>query len=628
MINDNVSDVKVTVLAVGQGNANLIECYDEGRLVYLILNDCGGDSTSQVHVQDSMNYILEKMKQRATTCSLEIECDYYLDAFILSHNHRDHYNIMDHIIRSKPIGITRNSNTMTQKVSKILPKIELPEFLNSSLLHNDRVGYYEISENELIYLETNTFTQGKKEILEEDRCDNLLINYICKFNNNIEDSLFYYEWDVFYYPDPELNFSIYFRIEPLKKTIFCEMIVMRNLRPILTNIYKFTPQKGFESGLTFPTNKFLDTVVPILNLMLAKPKSTRMKDYIIKIIINCVEDLFQGRILETLEEKLSNLTKKLNKTVMNELFLDLNEIHFPFLTAPDTIKKELIEKRNLFESLKIGYLFTGRFSRDANDEIPFINLMKGACVYGRVRLYEDHSITSECGHFKLSIIPPNYTSLDDRYAYNLGDVSGFNFMERSISQNQWSITTIMELYDGNNCSHHRMIMPGDATEQNLVWFINHNGELLQSEPLTSNFLVAPHHGSSKNVQSYFKSLTVLEHYLLFLKANRVIISAGKNNKYMHPGVKFIEVCCKVLNYSTGNVIYMQKKDKTKDYDYCIVYKPIYTNQFADPQEKKSGFRHYTYDFHYNGICTATANEIKESIISHTDSVFVFNTPIL
>ena len=87
---------RVSILAVGQGSGNLIELYNRGELIHLILFDYGSDDNICISVPD----VLVLMEARGVTAGAEGKTDkkYYLDLLMISHQDTDHFNLMGKIL--------------------------------------------------------------------------------------------------------------------------------------------------------------------------------------------------------------------------------------------------------------------------------------------------------------------------------------------------------------------------------------------------------------------------------------------------------------------------------------------------------------------------------------------------
>ena len=100
----------LTALPIGQGGCSLVEVYSDAQhtqLEHLSMVDCGakGDTKDKsidkykVHVQSAFDYIWDKMKKRGQRSVPAMP--FYLDVFLLTHKHDDHWNLLEYLIRNK-----------------------------------------------------------------------------------------------------------------------------------------------------------------------------------------------------------------------------------------------------------------------------------------------------------------------------------------------------------------------------------------------------------------------------------------------------------------------------------------------------------------------------------------------
>lgn len=88
--------VKITAVPVGQGTMNIVHEYDgAGRLIYLALLDCGGDSPRKRPSDAKLFHTLrELMHARAGVKYPGGSFYYYIDDLIISHRDSDHINFL------------------------------------------------------------------------------------------------------------------------------------------------------------------------------------------------------------------------------------------------------------------------------------------------------------------------------------------------------------------------------------------------------------------------------------------------------------------------------------------------------------------------------------------------------
>ncbi len=104
-IDEENLDMRVSVIAIGQGSCNLLELYDTGKLVWLACIDFGtssGEGYIQIYKDNNSpgNILEEKMKLRVRDGGLAAEYYAYMDMFLLTHQDEDHQNKLKTLIRS------------------------------------------------------------------------------------------------------------------------------------------------------------------------------------------------------------------------------------------------------------------------------------------------------------------------------------------------------------------------------------------------------------------------------------------------------------------------------------------------------------------------------------------------
>lgn len=106
--NENIDEdnfgLRVTVFAVGQGSCNLLEIYDNGKLVWLACIDFGTSSSKSYIDPMEGDYspgkaLEEKMKRRVEDGGLSARYYAYMDMFFLTHQDDDHHNQLNHLIQ-------------------------------------------------------------------------------------------------------------------------------------------------------------------------------------------------------------------------------------------------------------------------------------------------------------------------------------------------------------------------------------------------------------------------------------------------------------------------------------------------------------------------------------------------
>ncbi|MDR2557924.1 MAG: hypothetical protein LBC86_00030 [Oscillospiraceae bacterium] len=103
-----VHRVEVRVMAVGHGAANVVCGYctidGEEYLSYLLVNDFGGDTlgTTLVELSELME-VRAKCEKKLNQLEISKDFTHFIDVFVLSHPHDDHYNLLFKILHRTAI---------------------------------------------------------------------------------------------------------------------------------------------------------------------------------------------------------------------------------------------------------------------------------------------------------------------------------------------------------------------------------------------------------------------------------------------------------------------------------------------------------------------------------------------
>ena len=622
----------MTTLAVGQGNANLIEAYDSSNnLIYLLLIDCGGAGSKEDFVKDSTKYMMDKMAERKKALTSPPKAvTHYLDAFILSHQDKDHYSILKNILKSQGNYILETKNGKKKsKVSGVKVGTEI-----SAADSIDNCEYFEqintvlksyIYESDL----TVVFDQGRisfgvgfsKDLISYENQKELNIGNSTEFrislNSNDENS----DTESFTVGNStEFRISLNSNDENSDTESFTAGSLSVSIRILgegaceaHPKIDPFQPREG-----VFPIYAELDSHSHGYDLNIYDLND--QDGYIECIPLNSDKDydIFLG-IMEFYYNQLSSFgpVKDMMSKLGNFMTVNRDKI-LPNIKNGITVK-DIQKELGIEGSLEAGdgnCLIFGSIcygTAPSYSNISMINIIKA-------RAFNDFNpglVTAklDCpGNMRVKVLQPFG-------GHGKPNVSGAD--TGVTDKNIYSLVTVVDLINSKPASSFRWVFPGDATAQNMFWHLSKSKLTLGAGPQT--FMCAPHHGSNLSSKGTYKvkgkDYDVLSEFIKMVYPAKIIISAGISHNHGHPHKSFMDKCFNFLKNekiadNNKHYIYYNTTDSSKGAVFTVadLYFPIYTCISVDKSKTKNyAYYDYIYNYPYSaGSKEFSANQVYDT----------------
>lgn len=526
------TEVKTTVYAVGQGSCNLIEVWEDDRLIHLTLIDCG--TLSSINNQNSqeikvdVEQIYEEIKDKAIR-RFEDSHSYYFDEVIITHQDTDHWSLIMNLL------------------DKIILDLDKVVFLKAddwkSFMYND--GY--VHSNDIInkhkYYILYKKDQYYIEITKEMNLTNLISPYNCS------------SYDIKYKKD-EISILESIQINEQDKAYKISLSLSNKKDKIFSFVGNCTsfPNKGITiiNIYTLDLEKFnsiFSNYVPMFN---------SYKNFAEKFCEITKNYLQKQKIEDDFDEGFGSIDVYIAKLEKN-ITIDL-------LNIQCNARKKIKCRIDKFYYGGHEELFTDSFKKCKN---------KLMCVSNQYSYFTNKiDIWVDDIHVK------------GLFIMRVDEVASVYQDELTPELKNNLTSAIIGIFYRESL----MIFPGDATAHTMHGICKKHKQLaLWPSNTVVELLVAPHHGSditSKDSGSQYK---ILEEFLSILKPKAIYISSGWKNKFGHPGENFVEYAINAISdiQKIEHEIFCQSKTgkiesgNGKKYDFKVINKNVYTTVVCD-----------------------------------------------
>jgi hypothetical protein len=524
-----MAEVRVTVLAIGQGSASLLEVwegdsYEKRSNLFVALMDCGSDDNKiKQNVKDSIFTIKDAMNRHSDT---EGFTPPYLDVLIISHQDKDHWDKLDMLFEE-----VNGKRTINALLSTIETCIQKPAVINNLVFPVTGVkilaGQEQYSKIKGLFSQTALY-EGSQHLQIGDQEYYTNIEYSYNYLFKITSYTLQFEID-----DPYLEISVSYNCNKKSNWSF----VMEDIDELY--------------------NYYFDQSLQLYVLLRDSQLIGFPSDW---------------DVAGVLKETMDNLITRTGVNISSDIIVAIFTTYNNLLDTLTCDKVVAIIDNNLDLKCFIGQTFIGgqediysKSFKNMRDRIKAVTSTGIEQLIGNQtnrEIYNNHELGVKCSVLCCTKLSNCKLS---------GGGSG-----RSLEHNassavvQWEISGVKVLY------------PGDATVHTMHYMQNEN---LTKKALNC-VLFAPHHGSGTTSGIANKSGSsdpweLLEKFLNSMQPQQIYISAGENNRHGHPNLSFVNKSEAVLRTKTADLHYIcyntQMSGNTgRDYRMAFEVIPLYT----------------------------------------------------
>lgn len=621
--------VKITAVPVGQGTMNIVHEYDgAGKLIYLALLDCGGDSADSRKRPPNaklFRMLRELMQERAKGEDLDVDVHYYIDELIISHRDSDHINFLktDYLFQDvcfepheeeTDFGETKRSTSNmgslnTDPASTVSSGMSTLFSEDNTAVNDIRTGGLCKDSNGndmgIIFRHTDgyfsSYPPGAGNILKI--CDtyeavheyetvsgtmgmvcryvvthshekeaykaSFLVKHttndsIMEFSADCHPNLFGSEYNINMSTDIQVNID-----SPLYKQYSIDMNNMYGFDGNYYVLLFFTSSKDVK----LKGDKRLQTLIPTppRDIPSAVTLLIQAMDKCVKCFIPDPSELQDYKVLSSLTPFYFQMYEHIKKSDYNyksktagELFAEL------FPPSINALPKDGGEKK-----LKIGNIYLGGMDKGQSTMFEGVQktLEKLLPDGGKIKninkgLINDIEFTQSKKLSRYMIGTPDicYRNVTNRLFGYAADKAK-KLRSKKSTQNGCSIITIYY----HNEEEYKCVLPGDATTLTAEHFnfkikkeFQEKKAFEKMDGAPSSFM-APHHGSCTTM-----TMDVLEDFLININAKRIGISAGVKNSHALPNCSFIKTCIEYLKDTDAGEHYLYYN--TTDHKETCIWK--------------------------------------------------------